>query len=92
MAAYENADGIAAARDLIPAPIRKAIYAGAALLGYTLAAVAVGLTTADVPVPEAVTVALAVLGGLAGPLGQLAAANVPREVPLPLLDDPVVGE
>ena len=90
MSSYDNADGITAARELIPARIRKAIYAGAALLGYGLAAVAVGLTTAGAAVPEAVTVSLAVLGALTGPLGQLAATNVPAgPVALP---DPSEGQ
>ncbi len=88
MTVYENADGIAVARELIPARIRKALYAGASLLGYGLAAAAVGLTTAGVAVPEAVTVSLAVLGALTGPLGQLAASNTPTPAVAP---DPAEG-
>lgn len=73
---YENPDGLSVARELIPARVRRWIYASASLVGYALAAVAVGMETAGVDVPTAVTVALAVLGSLTGPLGQLAAANV----------------
>lgn len=80
---YESAAGLDVARELIPAHVRRWIYAGVSLAGYALAAIAVGLTTAGVDVPTSVTVALAVLGAMTGPVGQLAATNVPTTVPLP---------
>ena len=54
---------------------RRALYAGASILGYLLAAAVVGFTVAGVDVPTALAVALAVLGALVGPIGQLAANN-----------------
>ena len=79
--------GLAVARELIPARIRRGLYAAASLLGYALAAVVVGITAAGIAVPAPVTVALAVLGSLMGPLGQLAAVNTTNATPLPL-DEP----
>lgn len=91
MATYENVDGLAVARELIPARIRKAIYAGASLIGYLLAAVVAGMASAVAmgvidSIPSGLSIALAVLGALTGPLGQLAAANVPT-VPDPTLPE-----
>jgi hypothetical protein len=84
MAAFENADGLTVARELIPPKVRRGIYAAASLLGYALGAVVVGYASAVVvgyatpgDLPEYVPVALAVLGALMGPLGQLAATNTP---------------
>jgi hypothetical protein len=76
MAAFENADGLTVARELIPPKVRRGIYAAASLLGYALGAVVVGYATPG-DLPEYVPVALAVLGALMGPLGQLAATNTP---------------
>jgi hypothetical protein len=78
MAAFDNPDGLTVARELMPPKVRRWLYAGASLLGYVLGAVVVGyaaLGTEDVP--EGIPVALAVLGALMGPLGQLAASNTP---------------
>jgi hypothetical protein len=71
----DYADGLEVAKEFIPARTRRAVYAAASILGYVLAAAVVGFTVAGVDVPTAVAVALAVLGALVGPIGQLAAAN-----------------
>lgn len=96
MSAFENPDGLAVARELIPAKVRKAIYAAVSLAGYGLSAVAVGMVAAGAAVPEAVPTALAVLGALTGPLGQLAASNTPSPatvaaVVTEVADDPAEG-
>ncbi len=78
MAAYENPDGLTVARELISPKVRRWLYAGASLLGYVLGAVVVGYAALGTEaLPQAVPVALAVLGALMGPLGQLAASNTP---------------
>jgi hypothetical protein len=78
MALFENPDGLTVARELIPAKVRRGIYAAASLVGYALGAVVVGYATLGTEaLPEFVPVALAVLGALMGPLGQLAATNTP---------------
>ena len=78
MAAFDNPDGLTVARELLPAKVRRGIYAGASLAGYALGAVVVGYATLGTEtLPEYVPVALAVLGALMGPLGQLAATNTP---------------
>ena len=74
-------DGLEVAKEFIPARARRAVYASASILGYLLAAAVVGFTAAGTEVPTALAVALAVLGALLGPIGQLAATNTP--VPLP---------
>lgn len=81
--------GLDVARELIPATARRWIYAGISILGYALGATAVGVTAAGQDVPTFVTVALAVTGFLAGPVGQLAAANTPRPLP-EQVDEPAV--
>ena len=83
MSDFDASDGLLVARELIPAKVRRAIYAAAALAGYALAAVAVGLVAGGLAIPTAVTVALAALGALMGPLGMLAAANVPASPTAP---------
>ena len=77
------ADGLDAARELIPARARRTLYAAGSLAGYALAAAAVGFTAAGTDVPQGVGVALAVLGALMGPLGQLAASNTSTQVAAP---------
>jgi hypothetical protein len=67
--------GLEVARDVIPARVRRWIYALASLVGLVMTAVVVGFTTAGVEVPSWVTLTLAVLGALMTPLGLLAAAN-----------------
>lgn len=81
-----DTDGIAVARELIPARARKIIYAAASLASVALAAVVVGFTASTSPVPESVTIIMAVLGALMGPLGMLAASNVPATTALPEAD------
>lgn len=63
------------AAEFIPARRRRLIYVVLSLLGYLFGATAVGFTAAGSGVPSAVVVALAVLGFLIGPAGQLAAVN-----------------
>lgn len=70
-------DGLEVVKEFVPARTRRAVYAGASILGYLLAAAVVGFVTAGVDVPVALAVALAVLGSLMGPIGQLAASNTP---------------
>lgn len=77
------AGGLEVAREFIPRPARRGLYAGASIIGYLLSAAVVGFTVADVPVPVPLTVALAVLGALLGPIGQLAASNTPHQVTAP---------
>lgn len=72
----DMAGGLEVAREFIPRAARRALYAAASIVGYLLSAAVVGFTVADVPVPTPLTVALAVLGALLGPIGQLAASNV----------------
>ena len=69
--------GLEVAQEFIPARARRALYAAASILGYLLAAAVVGFAAAGADVPTALAVALAVLGALVGPIGQLAAANTP---------------
>lgn len=73
--AFNDTGGIDVARELIPARVRRGLYAASSLAGYGLAATAVGMTAASGEVPQWVTVALATLGALIGPIGQLAATN-----------------
>lgn len=71
----ELGTGLEVAKEFIPPRARRAVYAGASILGYLLAAAVVGCSVAGVDVPDALAVALAVLGALMGPIGQLAATN-----------------
>lgn len=79
MTEHEQQEGLLVAREFIPARVRRAVYAAAALAGYALTAAAVGFAAAGATVPTPVPVALGVLGSLIGPLGQLAAVNTPAE-------------
>ncbi len=76
--------GLEVAKEFIPARVRRGVYAAASILGYLLAAAAVGFAAAGATVPTALVVALAVSGALMGPIGQLAAANVPTDLPDPV--------
>lgn len=78
--------GLGVAREMIPARVRRGLYAAGSLAGYALTAAVVGFTAAGADVPGGVTVALSVLGALAGPLGQLAAVNVNTAEPLELVE------
>lgn len=78
----ELASGLLVAREFIPARVRRAVYALGSVCGYLLAAAVVGFTVAGVETPLPLAVALGVLGALMGPLGQLAAANTPRDLPV----------
>jgi hypothetical protein len=73
--------GLEVAKEFIPARTRRAVYAAASILGYLLAAAVVGFVTAGADVPVALAVALAVLGALVGPIGQLAASHTPLPLP-----------
>lgn len=73
--------GLEVAKEFIPPRARRALYGAASILGYILAAAVVGFAAAGQDVPTALAVALAVLGALLGPIGQLAAANVPMPPP-----------
>lgn len=73
--------GLELAKEFLPPRVRRAVYAAASLIGYLLAAAVVGFAAAGQEVPTGLAVALAVLGALLGPIGQLAATNTP--VPLP---------
>jgi hypothetical protein len=67
------------ARELIPARIRRWIYAFVSLAGIVLNSTLVGVVASGADAPTWVVVAIAVVGSLAAPLGFLAANNV--EVP-----------
>lgn len=78
--------GLEAAKEFLPGRLRRGIYATSSVLGYVLAAAVVGFVAAGAAVPVGLAVALAVLGALVGPIGQLAASNTP----IPLAPAPVI--
>lgn len=63
-------------KELVPTKVRKWAYAILALVSIALSAITAGFVASSYGVPEWLTVALAVLGVLAGPFGFLAANNV----------------
>lgn len=67
--------GLEVAKEFLPARVRRGVYALASIVGYLLAATVVGFAAAGESVPTGLAVALAVLGALLGPIGQLAASN-----------------
>lgn len=79
--------GLEVAREMIPAVVRRGMYAAASLASLALTAAVVGFTAAATSVPVAVTIALSVIGSLAGPLGMLAAVNTPTVRALPVVED-----
>ena len=68
-------------RDLLTDKQRKIVYAIFALVGVLLGAVCAGYAAVPVALPIAVKVALQVYAFLGGPMGLLAAANVPPQKP-----------
>lgn len=67
--------GLDVAKEFIPRRVRRLLYASTSIVGYLLLAVVAGFAAADVAIPKALVIALAVLGSLTGPIGQLAASN-----------------
>lgn len=78
----ELVTGLEVAKEFIPVRTRRLLYAAVSILGYLLSAVAVGFAAAGADIPVAVIVALAILGALIGPIGQLAASNTSPLTPL----------
>lgn len=74
-------EGLEVAKEFLPPRVRRGIYAAASILGYLLAAAVVGFAAAGEGVPSWLAVALAVLGALLGPIGQLAATNTTVSTP-----------
>ena len=63
--------------DILPANVRRYVYAGYALLGVILGAVQVGYLSAEAGQPEWLTVTLGVFAFVGTALGLTAASNTP---------------
>jgi len=63
--------------DIIPASVRRRVYAVFAVLGVVIGATQVGYAAADAGQPVALTVVLAVYAFVGGALGFTAAQNTP---------------
>lgn len=62
-------------KEMLPPRIRRWMYVVIALSSILLSAILVGFASSSYGVPEWLTIALAVVGSLAGPFGFLAANN-----------------
>ena len=83
MSSFDNLDVV---KEVIPAQYRKVAYAVTSLVAIVLTALLAGFSAVG-EVPDWITIGLAVVGALAGPIGFLAANNTVVPPSLPVVED-----